>query len=90
MKDMVKIARMLALFGQLGFTVVTPPVVLALLAHWLQKRFSLGSWIMLAAIALGLVAAGCGVWQYYRRITAYEKKQEKEQRSARTVFYHHE
>ena len=90
MKEMMKIARMLALFGQLGFTIVTPPIVLALLAHWLQKRFSMGSWIMLIAIVLGLVASGCGVWQYYRRITAYEKKQEKEHRSVGTVFYHHE
>ena len=88
MKDLVKIARMLALFGQLGFTIVTPPIVLALLAHHLQQRYSLGSWVMAAAIVLGLIAAASGVYGYYRRVTAFEKKQKKEE--TKTVYFRHE
>lgn len=88
MKDMVKIARMLALFGQLGFTIVTPPVVLALIAYRLQQRFSLGSWIMALAIVLGLIAAASGVYGYYRRVTAFEKKQKKEKPKA--AYFNHE
>ena len=88
MKDMVKLARMLALFGQLGFTIVTPPVVLALLAHWMQQKFSLGSWVMVLAIVLGLIAAASGVYGYYRRVTAFEKKQPKEK--TKTVYLRHE
>ena len=88
MKDMVKIARMLALFGQLGFTIVTPPIVLALLAHWLQDRFSIGSWVMVLAIVLGLAASVGGVCGYYRRVTAFEKKQKKDKPKA--VYYRHE
>ena len=68
MKSYVKIARMIALFGQLGFTIVTPPVVLALGAYALQRRFSLGSWIMLLAIFLGLLAAASGAYQFYEQV----------------------
>ena len=88
MKDLVKIARMLALFGQLGFTIVTPPIVLALLAHHLQRKYSLGSWVMAAAIVLGLIAAASGVYGYYRRVMAFEKKQKKEE--PKTIYFKHE
>ena len=88
MKDMVKIARMLALFGQLGFTIVTPPIVLALIAYRLQLKFSLGNWVMVLAIVLGLIAAASGVYGYYRRVTAFEKKQKKDKPKA--VYYRHE
>ena len=87
MKDMVKIARMLALFGQLGFTIVTPPVVLALIACKLQQKFSLGSWIMVLAIVLGLIAAGSGVYGYYRRVTAFEQKNKEK---TTTIYLKHE
>lgn len=87
MKDMVKIARMLALFGQLGFTVVTPPIVLALVANKLQQKFSLGSWIMILAIVLGLVAAASGAYGYYRRVMAFEKKNKEK---TTTVYFNHE
>lgn len=90
MKDIMNIARMLALFGQLGFTIVTPPVSLALLAHWLQRRYAWGSWVMLAAIVLGLAASACGVWQYYRRVTAFEKRKNQTERTGGTVYYRHE
>ena len=88
MKDMVKIARMLALFGQLGFTIVTPPIVLALIAYRLQLKFSLGDWVMVLAIVLGLIAAASGVYGYYRRVAAFEKKQKREKPKA--AYFNHE
>ena len=87
MKDYIKLARMLALFGQLGFTIVTPPVALALGAYALQRRFSLGSWIMLLAIVLGLIAAASGAYQFYRRVISLEKKKKGDHT---VVFYNHE
>lgn len=86
MKELVKIARLVALYGQLGFTIVTPPVVMALLGHWLQRRFSLGGWIMAVSLVLGLAAAASGAWGFYRRVTAAEKQKKTET----VVFYHHE
>jgi len=90
MKNVMKMARMLALFGQLGFTVVTPPVVLSVLANWLRERFLLGTWIMLLAIVLGLAASVGGVVQYCRRVAAFEKKQEREEGSKTVAYYRHE
>ena len=88
MKSLVNLAKMAAMYGQLGFTIVTPPVVMALLGHWLQKRFSLGGWFMVVCILLGLTAAGSGVWRFYRRIIAAENKKQKKTKTV--VFYHHE
>lgn len=86
MKEYVRILRLFALFGQLGFTIVTPPVVLAILAHWLQSRFSLGGWVMLIAIVLGLLASASGAYRFYRRVCAESEKDQKDT----VVFYKHE
>ena len=87
MKDIVKIARSVALYGQLGFTLVTPPVVMALLCVWLQRRFLLGSWVVLLGILLGLTAAASGVFRFYRRVVNGDKQEEN---STNAVFYRHE
>lgn len=88
MKEYVKIARMLALFGQLGFTIVTPPVVLAILGQWLQKKFSLGSWVTLIAIILGLLTAAASAVQFWRRVMSAGAKEDQKEKTV--VFYRHE
>ncbi len=72
-----KIVRAISLAGQLGFMVITPPLVLIYLAHLLQTRFGWGVWVMLAAIVLGLVCAGCSVVNFCRRLLASEKKRDE-------------
>ncbi len=72
-----RIVRAISLAGQLGFMVITPPLVLIYLAHLLQTRFGWGVWVMLAAIVLGLVCAGCSVVNFCRRLLAAEKKQDE-------------
>lgn len=89
MKGLVNMARMLALYGQLGFTIVTPPVVMALLGHWLMTRFLLGSWIMPVCILVGLVASASGAWAFYRRVMADGKRKKKE-KTDQVTFYRHE
>ncbi|MFQ8765491.1 MAG: hypothetical protein ACLR8U_02415 [Oscillospiraceae bacterium] len=42
---MQKLCRGIALVGQLGFSLITPPVVLLWLAHWLQTKYRLGVWV---------------------------------------------
>ena len=39
---MQKLCRGIALVGQLGFSLITPPVALLWLAHWLQTKYQLG------------------------------------------------
>ena len=37
---------------QLGISVAVPPVAFTLLGVWLRERFALGSWVVIAAVAL--------------------------------------
>ena len=88
MKDYGKIVKLFAIFGQLGFSIVTPPIVLALGAYMLQRRFFLGNWVMILAIILGMLAAASSVYQFYRRVLSSDKKKKAE--ADAVVFYHHE
>lgn len=67
MKSMQKLLRGLSLVGQLGFLVITPPLVLMYLAQLLIDRHGWGVWVMLAALVVGLLAAASSVWSFCRR-----------------------
>ena len=58
MKSLFQLVRMAVVFGQLGFTLITPPVLMTLLGWWLSSRFSLGVWVIAVFLLLGLVTAG--------------------------------
>ena len=47
---MQKLCRGIALVGQLGFSLITPPVVLLWLAHWLQTKYQLGVWVTIVDV----------------------------------------
>lgn len=49
--------NMLIWLTQLGISVIAPLVAFTLLGLWLQKRFSLGTWIVLCSCALGFISA---------------------------------
>ena len=59
--------RAVAFVGQLGFGLITPPVVLVLLARWLMDRFGWGIWVMVAAIVIGIITACSSTWQTLKR-----------------------
>ena len=85
MKSLFRFVRMAAVFGQLGFTLITPPVVMTLLGWWLNSRFSLGVWVIAVFLLLGLVTAGATarrLWQKYQKSMA-GKDEAKDQ----TVMY---
>lgn len=90
MKTYMKVIRTVSLLGQLGFTLVTPPVVLLLLASFLQQKFALGSWIMIAAMVTGLLTAASGAYRFYHRVLASEKKKTRDAKKTSVMFYHHE
>lgn len=89
MKEFTKIARLVATFGQLGFTLITPPVVMALLGWRLQSRFAWGTWVMVLCLAVGLLTAAASAVQFARRILAGEKKARQDKEKP-VVFYTHE
>ena len=68
---MQKLCRGIALVGQLGFSLITPPVVLLWLAHWLQTKYNLGVWVTI--LALILTSASTAL-QFYRKLTAKKGK----------------
>lgn len=88
--SMMKVFKGVVLVGQLGFYLVTPPVLLAILAHWLQSRFGWGTWIMVVAIVVGLLSSASGAYNFYRKLTASEAKKKKPPEETPVVFYRHE
>ena len=91
MKKYMNVLRLIASFGQLGFTLITPPVIMALLAWWVQRRFGLGTWVMLVAIVIGLLTSSTIAWKFYLQVTGSEKKQaEAEETKKSVVYYTHE
>jgi len=91
LKKYVQVLRLVATFGQLGFTLITPPVVMALLGWWLQSRFGLGTWVMLVAIVIGLLTSATSAYKFYLRVTGPEAKKTKAEPTEKpVVFYTHE
>ena len=93
MKTYVRVMKAVSIMGQLGFTLITPPLVMTLLGWWLQDRFGLGAWVMVLTMAIGLITSAVSAYQFYRRIlvSAHKKAQKEEQKQEKpVVFYHHE
>jgi len=65
-KDLMRILSRITLISQLGLSFVTPPLLLLLLALWLQDKFGWGDWILLCAILTGCISGGCAVFNLIR------------------------
>ena len=88
MKNYLKIVRLVATFGQLGFSLITPPVVMALLGWWLQSRFGLGTWIMLVCLVVGLLGAASSAYRFLRQVLGADHKKHMEDKTEDTVVYY--
>ena len=53
----MKVLSLLMWVTQFGLSVMFPPCFFLLIAHWLQTRFGLGSWVMVVLGILGLLTA---------------------------------
>lgn len=89
MKPYVKILRALTWLTQLGFSLVTPPLVLVWLCSWLQRRYSIGPWLSLAGLVVGLITAGCTAYQFYQH-TKKRWENDEDDPPRGTSFHHHE
>lgn len=74
MKNVQKIMAGAMLIGQIGFSLITPPLVLIFLAHLLMTRCGWGLWTMVAAIVLGLGAGISSVVTTAKHLSDREKK----------------
>lgn len=79
--------RTVMLLGQLGFTLITPPVLMGLLGWWLQSRFGLGIWVMALCLAVGLLTSAASALRAYRRLM---EKLRGERRKTPVTFYDHD
>ncbi len=65
---------------QLGFSLVSPPLLCIFLAHLAQTKLHWGTWIMVVGIVVGLAAAACSAlsfFHYFKRTSQKEQKGEK-------------
>ena len=70
----------ISVYGQMGFTIVVPPVLLCLLGLWLRNKFGLGSWVIVAAIAVGLLSAFTTIYKLCMQFLAKSTKEENKNR----------
>ena len=77
MNPLLKAMRHLVWLTQLGLSLAAPPLLMIWLCWYLQKRFLLGSWVMVVGIVVGLISSGCSAYRFYRRTVQQNRKQEK-------------
>lgn len=57
MKDLYDITRHLVWLTQFGLSVCLPPVLCTVAAVWLRDFFSLGGWVAVLGVAVGVLGA---------------------------------
>ena len=78
MQSWQKLLRGISMVGQLGFLIVTPPLVLLYLAHLLETCCGWGVWVSVAAIVVGLLAAAASVRSFLIKTLRLDDRQRKD------------
>lgn len=74
----MKNINLLVWLTQLGISVAVPPAVFILVGVWLRNRFSLGSWVVIVAVIVGVVCAIDGLRTSLKAMERMAKDKEKE------------
>ncbi len=77
-KHWFAIFRDLSWLTQFGFSVASPPILCLLAAWWLTKRFSLGGWVYVLALVLGVGTSVSSFRSFLRYIQRKNGKNHKE------------
>lgn len=75
--DGFSVLRWIAWVTTLGISLITPVVLAVYAALWLQKRFALGGWVVIAGILLGLGGAGVSFWRFTREAQAAARRRKE-------------
>ena len=85
--DLLKSLRLLGYLTQFGLSVIMPPLILVFLGVWLADRYSIGAWLIVVLLLLGLVSSGCSVYRFFKifvretRDEPYGKKADKTEKT---------
>lgn len=85
MKSLTKVFESILLVGQIGFSLITPPLVFVWLAHLAQSRLGWGTWVMVAAIVIGILT---GIVSVYRTVLPLLKERGGEKPKGRSFNDH--
>lgn len=85
MKPWMNALRELAWLTQLGFSLVTPPLLCALGAWWLIEAKGFPAWVMVPALVLGLGAAAAAFASFYR----YVQRKNRSKKNGPAAFNDH-
>ena len=66
----------LSYLTQLGFSIAVPPVLCIFAGMWLQRRFALGDWVIVASLGVGLVSGACSFMSFARTVRRKTEKKE--------------
>lgn len=75
----MKNMNLLVWLTQLGLSVAVPPAVFTLLAVWLRQRFALGVWVIVVAVAIGIICAVDGLRVSLKAMERMAKDKKEEQ-----------
>jgi F0F1-type ATP synthase assembly protein I len=91
-KSLFKLVKTVSVLGQFGFTLITPPVLMALLGWWLTRQFGFGVWVIALTLLLGLITAGASAWRFWKKYqtSAARKAQSDDSEDRPVVYYRHE
>ena len=81
--SMYKIVQGINFVGQLGFMIVTPPLVLVYLAYQAQIHFGWGAWVMVLAILTGILTAISSTFTAFYKMLNKKKPEEKDSENPR-------
>ena len=75
----MKTGNLLVFVTQLGLSAVIPPVAFVWLAMWLRDKFQWGSWVIVAAVIIGVICAIEGVWNTVKAMERLAKDKKAEE-----------
>lgn len=74
----MKNMNLLVWLTQLGISVAVPPALFVWLGTWLRNRFSLGSWVVIVAVVVGVICAIDGLWTSLKAMERMSKDKKQE------------
>lgn len=77
-----EILRGLSMLTQLGMSIAVPPILCIFFGLWLQRKFSLGDWLIPVCLVVGLISSGCS-FASFLRTARYKVKKEEQNRETR-------